>query len=284
MPPGTASSASAGFEGRAASPPPVSDADTRLDSPNQRDRPPGAVVDTLILHYTGMQTGAAAIARLCDPAAEVSAHYVVEEDGRVFRLVPEHRRAAHAGVSAWQGREMLNDSSIGVEIVNPGHEWGYRPFPAAQIVAVRRLCQGILGRHPIPAARVLGHSDIAPDRKQDPGELFPWRELARHGVGLWPDGGDDLGNGDLGSGDALDDAAGLAPVRASLRAIGYATEPSGGMDARLAVALRAFQRHWRPETVNGSADRGTRGRLAAVAAQVASQGALPLEPHQRRSL
>ena len=237
-----------------------------LDSPNQRDRPDGAVIDTLILHYTGMTSGKAAIERLCDPAAEVSSHYVVEEDGQVFRLVEEHRRAAHAGVSIWRQRAMLNDSSIGIEIVNPGHEWGYRPFPAAQIASLRQLCIEILARHPIPAARVLGHSDIAPDRKQDPGELFPWRALAAHGIGVWP-AADAAPGAAAAVADVVTDAAALAGVRTSLRRIGYAPAPSGGMDDELAMVLRAFQRHWRPEAVNGSADAGTRARLAMVVEQ-----------------
>ena len=207
-----------------------------------------------------MRTGAEAIARLRDPAAEVSSHYVIEEDGRIFQLVEEHRRAAHAGISVWHGREMLNDSSIGIEIVNPGHEWGYRAFPPAQIEAVRGLCLELLGRHPIPRSRVLGHSDVAPDRKQDPGELFPWELLARDGIGIWPHG-----VGDLGTQDTHADRAGLAPIRQALRSIGYATEKDGDMDEKLAIVLRAFQRHWRPETVNGQADRGTRARLLAVA-------------------
>ena len=239
-----------------------------LPSPNQRDRPEGAIIDTLILHYTGMRSGAEAIARLRDPDAGVSSHYVVEEDGRVFRLVEEHRRAAHAGVSVWQGRENLNDSSIGIEIVNPGHEWGYRVFPAAQLAAVRRLCLDIIGRHPIPAARVLGHSDVAPDRKQDPGELFPWAALARDGIGIWPhevaDPGQGIGQG-IAQDDAVRDASGLLPVRRQLRAIGYGAEDEGEMDDRLATILRAFQRHWRPEAVNGCADSGTRARLHALA-------------------
>ncbi len=235
-----------------------------LASPNQRDRPEGAVIDTLILHYTGMRSGAEAIARLRDPDAEVSSHYVVEEDGRVFRLVEEHRRAAHAGVSVWQGREMLNDSSIGIEIVNPGHQWGYRAFPAAQLGAVRRLCLEILGRHPIPAARVLGHSDVAPDRKQDPGELFPWAALARDGIGIWPHQAPDPDHG-AAQDDPVRDAPPLRPVRRRLRAIGYAAADEGGMDDALATILRAFQRHWRPEAVNGCADRGTRARLQALA-------------------
>lgn len=229
-----------------------------LPSPNQRDRPEGCTVDTLILHYTGMHSSAEAIARLCDPAAEVSSHYVVEEDGRLFRLVEEHRRAAHAGVSCWRGREMLNDSSIGIEIVNPGHEWGYRPFPAPQIEALRRLCQEIMARHAIPPARVLGHSDVAPDRKQDPGELFPWEALARDGIGIWPrDVADQV--------DPADDRARLLQVRRNLRMIGYVAEPEGDMDDRLAIVLRAFQRHWRPDAVTGAADPVTRARLRAVA-------------------
>ena len=218
------------------------------DSPNQRDRANGSLIDTLILHYTGMQSGAEAIDRLCDPASEVSSHYVVEEDGQVFRLVEEQRRAAHAGVSFWQGRAMLNDTSIGIEIVNPGHEWGYRPFPTPQIAALRRLCLDIVARHAIPAERVLGHSDVAPDRKQDPGELFPWHDLAQDGIGIWP-------------GDTAESCDSTAARDALLR-IGYPP------DVPLEIVLRAFQRHWRPETVDGFADAGTRARLQAVAAMM----------------
>ena len=212
-------------------------------SPNWDERP--GPVDTLILHYTGMQTAAAALDRLRDPAARVSSHYVVEEDGTVWRLVAEQHRAWHAGVSGWRGRSVLNDCSVGVEIVNPGHEWGYRPFPALQMAAVCDLCLGILRRHPIPCRNVVGHSDVAPDRKTDPGELFDWQGLAANGVGLWP---------------ADTDAAvpdHQEAVRAALAAIGY---PPG----ELPVLLRAFQRHWRPEDVNGIADPGTRHRLHGV--------------------
>ena len=206
--------------------------------------------DTLILHYTGMQSADAAIARLCDPASRVSAHYVVEEDGTVHALVPEARRAWHAGISVWRGRRMLNDVSIGIEIVNPGHEWGYRPFPEAQIDALTALCQEILARHPIPARNVVAHSDVAPDRKQDPGELFPWRTLAAAGIGLWPD-----------LADAGTAAAGFDAARATtaLAKIGYDTAGPA-----LDVILSAFQRHWRPETINGQADAGTVDRLMAL--------------------
>ncbi len=213
-------------------------------SPNHDERPAGTPIDTLVLHYTGMQTGRAAIERLRDPAARVSSHYVVEEDGTIFALVPEERRAWHAGVSFWRGDELLNGRSIGIEIVNPGHEWGYRPFPVLQMAAVTDLCLEILSRHPIPQRNVVAHSDIAPDRKQDPGELFDWQALAGQGVGLWP--------ADLPPVPGADAAALLARI-------GYRD------DLPLEVLLRAFQRHWRPMLVDGLADAETLARLSAVA-------------------
>jgi N-acetylmuramoyl-L-alanine amidase len=219
---------------------------TELPSPNIDERPSGAVIDTLILHYTGMKSGGEAIARLRDPEAVVSSHYVVEEDGRIFRLVPEVLRARHAGISCWRGREALNDVSIGIEIVNPGHEWGYRHFPALQMAAVADLCLEILGRHPIPACQVVGHSDVAPDRKQDPGEFFDWRGLADNGIGLWP---------------AMDGPAESDP-RELLGRIGFRT------DLELPVLVTAFQRHWRPERVDGVADAGTLARMQGVLAAI----------------
>ncbi|WP_419956596.1 N-acetylmuramoyl-L-alanine amidase [Neoroseomonas rubea] len=203
-------------------------------------------IDMLVLHYTGMRTGPEAIARLRDPAAKVSSHYVVEEDGAVFRLVAEEHRAFHAGISHWRGHAGLNARSIGIEIVNPGHEWGYRDFPALQMAAVCDLCLDILARHPIPARNVVAHSDIAPDRKQDPGELFDWEGLARNGVGLWP-----------GPDPAPADADAMLPL---LREIGYRD------DLPLPVLITAFQRHWLPGRADGIADAATRARLAAVAA------------------
>ena len=156
-------------------------------SPNQDGRGEPPRIDMLVLHYTGMQSGAAAIERLCDPAAKVSSHYVVEEDGIVWRLVPDDRRAWHAGISYWEGGRGLNYVSLGIEIVNPGHEWGYRAFPEAQMAAVEALCLELIARHRVPAHRVVGHSDIAPERKADPGELFDWPRLARAGIGIWRD-------------------------------------------------------------------------------------------------
>jgi len=217
-----------------------------LPSPNRDLRPADMPIDTLVLHYTGMQTGQAAIDRLRDPAAKVSSHYVVETDGTIFRLVPEALRAAHAGVSHWRGNTALNGRSIGIEIVNPGHEWGYRPFPALQMAAVCELCLEILGRHPIPPQNVVGHSDIAPDRKQDPGEYFDWEGLAANGVGLWP-------TEPVLPAPPADQALGL------LGAIGYRT------DLALPVLLTAFQRRWRQTRVDGEADAETMAVLAAVA-------------------
>lgn len=228
-------------------------------SPNHDARPAGAPVDVLVLHYTGMETAAAALDRLCDPAARVSSHYLVEEDGTIWRLVDESRTAFHAGVSSWRGHEALNARSIGIEIVNPGHEWGYRPFPPEQVDAVESLCRAVLRRHPIPARNVIAHSDAAPERKQDPGELFPWAQLADGGIGLWP-----LGVPDLGCAAPATDPDALRAVRADLSRIGYRVAAEGGQDAALAAVLRAFQRHWRPEAVTGLADRGTRARLAAL--------------------
>jgi len=227
-------------------------------SPNQDLRGDGEPVDILMLHYTGMRTGQEAIYRLRDPAAKVSSHYVVEEDGTVWRLVAEARRAWHAGISHWRGAEQLNGRSIGIEIVNPGHEWGYRDFPALQMAALCDLCLGILARHPIPPRNVIGHSDAAPDRKEDPGEKFDWAGLA-NGVGLWP-----ADVPDLGTRAALTDPAAMSLVRTDLAAIGYKVAPAGGHDAELACVLRAFQRHWRQEAINGMADAGTRARLRAV--------------------
>jgi N-acetylmuramoyl-L-alanine amidase len=213
--------------------------------------------DMVLLHYTGMQTGAEAIARLCDPEARVSAHYVVEEDGRVFRLAAEERRCWHAGKSFWKGEADINAVSIGVEIVNPGHEWGYRPFPDPQVEAVIGLLDAVRSRWTIPNARILGHSDVAPSRKEDPGELFPWKRLAEAGHGLWvepnPAPGAPLAVGDTGPG--------VFALQAGLTRMGYDNAPSGAYDEETATNVRAFQRHWRQETVDGIADGETRARL-----------------------
>lgn len=210
----------------------------------------------LVLHYTGMPTAAAALARLCDPAAKVSAHYLIDEDGAVTLLVPEAERAWHAGVSWWQGRAGLNDVSLGIELVNPGHEWGYRPFPEPQMAALVRLASELLRRWAIPPTRIVAHSDIAPARKEDPGELFDWPRLARAGIGLWPE-------------DEVPADPDLAAAAAALAVIGYAMESQG---VTFGLALAAFQRRFRPSRVDGRLDASTMGRLLAVAGLWARAG------------
>jgi N-acetylmuramoyl-L-alanine amidase len=223
-------------------------------SPNQGWRGEPARIDMLVLHYTGMQSAEAAIERLCDPGARVSAHYVVEENGAIWRLVPETRRAFHAGVSCWEGEGDLNAVSIGIEIVNPGHEWGYRPFPEAQMASVEALCGDLLARHPIPPHRVVGHSDIAPERKADPGELFDWPRLARAGIGIWPPAPSPTPS------DAIDRVAALA----DLAAIGYCVSRGSPIPA-----LIAFQRRFRTDCCDGRLDHETAARLSQVRADFA---------------
>ncbi len=216
-------------------------------SPNFDARPDGQPIDILLLHYTGMESATAALARMSDEAAKVSAHYCIDEDGTLYRLVPEDRRAWHAGVACWAGAGDINARSIGIELVNPGHEFGYRRFPEAQVATLIELAGGILARHPIPAHRVLGHSDVAPLRKQDPGELFDWARLAAAGIGLWPGAA------------ALCDPPEAAEARRQLAAFGY-----GYLDDNPAAVVRAFQRHFRPEAVTGEIDAATAGRLRAL--------------------
>ena len=221
--------------------PPITD----TPSPNHGPRPDGTVVDMLVLHYTGMIDAAAALARLTDPAAEVSAHYLIEEEGTTHRLVAEDRRAWHAGVASWRGHTDINDRSVGIELVNPGHEFGYRPFPEPQMAALIALATDILTRHPIPARNVVGHSDVAPTRKQDPGELFDWPRLAAARIGLWPE-------------EAGADTDAFAEL---LVRFGYDT-------ADLSAAATAFQRHFRPDSVDGMADAQCARRLAGLLAAI----------------
>ena len=218
-----------------------------LPSPNFDERK--AEVDMLVLHYTGMKTAEEALARLCDPAAKVSAHYTICRDGRVFAHVPEERRAWHAGVSYWAGETNVNGRSIGIELVNPGHEFGYVPFAEPQIAALIELAQDILARHPIPPHRVVGHSDVAPARKEDPGELFPWARLAVEGVGLWPGAGS--------AGDAIMDDVPLALAR-----FGYGISPYTDVSPETVCA--AFQRHFRQDRVDGRWDAECGMRLAQL--------------------
>ncbi len=221
-------------------------------------------LDMLVLHYTGMQDGPSALARLRDPEAQVSAHYMVEEDGTVFALVPEDKRAWHAGRSWWQGEDDLNSRSIGIEIVNGGHDFGLPPYPAKQIEAVIALCQAILSRWPIPPSRIVAHSDIAPARKEDPGELFPWEKLAAAGVGVWPPAQSGVVDGPVLSEGQR--GAAVESLRDDLSSIGYRIDGAGAFDAELAGVVRAFQRRWRPSDVSGDADSETLARIASVCA------------------
>jgi N-acetylmuramoyl-L-alanine amidase len=226
-------------------------------SPNFNERAYG--IDMLVLHYTGMRDGPTALSRLRDPTfPRVSSHYLVEEDGRVFSLVAEARRAWHAGASSWRGRDDINSRSIGIEIVNGGHDFGLPPFPERQILAVIRLCQAICRRWAIPQNGIVGHSDIAPLRKLDPGERFPWRLLAEAGVGFWPSATFEEGpsaSRSFAAEDAPDGA--LASVQTDLRAIGYEIPETDLHDVSTTVILKAFQRRWRPSCVSGEADPET---------------------------
>ncbi len=210
----------------------------------------------LIVHYTGMASAEEALARLRDPDSKVGAHYLIDEDATIYCLVPEERRAWHAGVSFWRGRTDINAASVGVELVNPGHEFGYRPFPEVQMAAAVALCREIVARHPIPARHVLGHADVAPARKADPGELFDWRRLAAAGVGLWPGEAQlrDHGAGGLRPGDSGPE---VAEIQRALADFGYGVPVHGSYDEATAEVVTAFQRHFHPARVDGAVDSVT---------------------------
>ena len=214
-----------------------------IDRPSPNFDARDSDISMVVLHYTGMADAEAAIARLCDPDAGVSCHYLVDEDGQVLRMVAEENRAWHAGLSYWRGVRAVNGCSIGIEIVNPGHEFGYRPFTEPQMEALLPLLAGIVERHNVPPDNVVGHSDVAPGRKQDPGELFDWGRLAKHGLAIarptrglvdphWTDGGFLL----------------------ALERWGY--------DVHEALpAITAFQRRFRPELIDGEVDGECRAIL-----------------------
>lgn len=231
-----------------------------IEAPSPNFGPRTAPPFMIVLHYTGMPTGEAALARLRDPASEVSAHYMVEEDGRVFRLVPEERRAWHAGKSFWRGVTDVNAASIGIEIVNPGHEFGYRDFPEAQVAAVIALVADIRTRWQVEDVNIVGHADVAPDRKEDPGERFPWKRLAEAGHGLWVEPAAAPG-APLVEGE---ESTAVFALQAGFTRLGYDSAPTGKFDDDTAAVVRAFQRHWRQDKVDGVADGETRARLIAL--------------------
>lgn len=207
-----------------------------LNTPSPHFNERASSVDSIIIHYTDMPSAADALAWLCNPASNVSAHYMIDEQGQLYHLVNEDKRAWHAGESYWQGCTDMNSCSVGIELANTGHSFGHTPFPEAQIEVLLRVCEKISKEWGIPASRVLGHSDIAPQRKQDPGHLFPWETLAREGLGLWPESVNHV----------------LEPERTieSLGTIGFETlSPTH--------ALLAFQRHFQPHKIDGQADNET---------------------------
>jgi N-acetylmuramoyl-L-alanine amidase len=221
-------------------------------SPNVSER--ACAADILLLHYTGMTDGPSALRWLCNPESKVSCHYFVDEAGKVTQLVPETVRAHHAGVSSWEGTTDINSRSIGIEIVNPGHEFGYRDFPQAQIASVIELSWDIVSRHGIKPQRVLAHSDVAPARKQDPGEKFPWEELYEAGIGHW------IAPVAIGDGALLqpgDSGPAVNAMQAALKDYGYGQQVSGIYDDATMLVVTAFQRHFRPARVDGIADHST---------------------------
>ncbi len=232
-------------------------------SPNIDERAGGRPPDMILLHYTGMQTGEAALARLTIAASKVSSHYLVFEDGRIVQMVPEAKRAWHAGVSHWAGETDINSRSIGIEIVNPGHEFGYASFPLRQIAAVISLCKSILTRRgPLSADRILGHSDVAPARKQDPGEKFPWELLSESGIGHWVRAAPlELDGITMRPGDRGDQ---VTRMQRTLRTYGYGIEDNGHYDDATRIVITAFQRHFRPARVDGIADPSTLLTLRAL--------------------
>lgn len=237
---------------------------TILERPSPNHGPRAHVpgdVSLIVIHYTGMPGAAAAIDRLTTASSEVSAHYVVDESGAITRLVPEDRRAWHAGRSFWRGIRDVNSASIGIELVNPGHEFGYRDFPDGQVDALIALIADIRSRHTIAPRDVVGHSDVAPGRKMDPGERFPWARLASAGYAIWPMG--------------VAPAVTLAPLAAAklLSVIGYASPQSPelgadvlSVDHGLEDGVAAFQRRFRPARIDGALDPETAGLISAIAA------------------
>jgi N-acetylmuramoyl-L-alanine amidase len=203
---------------------------TNIPSPNYNERPPGTEIDILVIHYTGMVGLAEALERLCDPISEVSCHYLIDQNGQIFQLISEDKRAWHAGVSSWRDSSNINDHSIGIELENPGHEFGYQKFPESQIDSLIKITKDIIMRHPIPARNIVGHSDIAPVRKKDPGEFFDWNKLALSGIGCWPE---------------TPKSADIATINASnfelaLKTYGYDI-------TNLPATILAFQRHFIPK-------------------------------------
>lgn len=216
-----------------------------------------AKITMLVLHYTGMVTCDEALKRLCDPRAQVSAHILIDEDGTTYRLVADDKRAWHAGHAYWRGISDINSASVGIELVNPGHEHGYRQFPGAQVEALIETCIDLRAKYDIPDQGIVGHSDVAPGRKTDPGELFPWEQLSGEGVGLWPSTDTRSAN----NGNTWDDLA----------EIGYATpespecgSPVLNPETAETDIILAFQRRFMPSNLTGVLDTSTLKQISSV--------------------
>jgi N-acetylmuramoyl-L-alanine amidase len=232
-----------------------------IPSANFSERADGRPPDMIVLHYTGMPDAEGAIARLCTAGTDVSAHYIVLEDGRIIQSVPEANRAWHAGAASWAGEQDINSCSIGVEIVNRGHDWGYPEFPLRQIAAVIALCRGIMLRRRVPSHRVLAHSDVAPARKKDPGEKFPWHSLANSGVGHWVQPAPIVRGETLKLGTVSDN---VYNMQQALAKYGYGIPANGKYDGPTMEVVTAFQRHFRPARVDGVADHSTMMTLQSL--------------------
>lgn len=210
-------------------------------SPNFNERPSFRKLDLIIIHYTGMATAQAALARLCEPNTKVSAHYLIERNGQLYQLVDEKKRAWHAGVSFWQGETDINGISLGIELDNGGHDFGLPAYPEIQIKALLSLLNELVQKYHIPKNRIIGHSDIAPTRKMDPGEHFPWRILHNHGFGLWPE-----------SSPASPQPQSIHEVQKTLAVIGYDCPLTGTLDPQTVAIIKAFQQHFTPQEITGT--------------------------------
>jgi N-acetylmuramoyl-L-alanine amidase len=239
-----------------------------IPSANFGERNKGRIPDMILLHYTGMPDVQGAIAQLCTAGTDVSAHYIVLEDGRIIQCVPESKRAWHAGVGTWAGEDDINSCSIGVEIVNRGHDWGYPEFPLRQIAAVIALCRGIMLRRNVPSHRVLAHSDVAPSRKKDPGEKFPWHSMANSGVGHWVQPAPIVPSEGLKLG-AISEA--VRDLQLALARYGYGVPVTGKYDTTTTEVVTAFQRHFRPGRVDGVADHSTLMTLQSLLASLPAE-------------
>jgi len=233
-------------------------------SPNFELRRGVGQPDMLLLHYTGLKSCAKAIDWLSRPESKVSCHYVVDEAGQITQMVAEDQRAWHAGLASWHDETDINSASVGIEVHNAGHELGYPEFPEAQMLALEALCADIIARHGIRPERVLAHSDVAPKRKKDPGEKFPWARLAGKGIGHWVEPVP-VNQADPG---IARDAAGplVGDVQAMLARYGYGVQSTGGFDPLTEFVVMAFQRHFRPERVDGRIDQSTITTLERLAA------------------